>query len=860
MSRYGDDRYYNRGRDGNYPPRDRSRSRDSYSAGRSQGPGPFRGNGGYGRGGGGGGGGGRGGGGRGGRGGGGGGSFAPRPDCMMVKTNYFKIDIDDSKSEWIQYKVSIFKYDKCKGEDKRFIKNDDGTPKREKGAEILCTDSTEMTRRILRKLSDDLRSQRQVELVTDGSGSAYSNAPFFEGKEEEFDVKVKMDCDDDDPDADFSATIMVKVKLLKVGKVNPREQQVSEIDKIRQAMDIICKSALLSVGMKVFGRSPRVFYFPDEMQGRFIDNRSKLGDMFIRESNYTPIVGLMQAVRFCENGNIFFNCDSAVNFANREYAPRRHNNDERVSIPLLQVHPDGRRGEILGIPIDNIHQPITNEAKRAQIQAAFTQIIFHIKYTSQSEDDRQRMKNRGLSDQEISRRLVKLRKNVKMHIEKAKEDDEFPSKGIGKCIIWNASDPNLYSFFYPREGDDKKLVSVNEYYRKKYSIQLRYPCMPIVYCGKLKGWIPVEFLVQAFSKMKDANSDAQKNAVLEYYDRNAGNGNVVNIQNMLKQASRVLERRGLNVSHILSQYNLRLNDNPIEVMAKVLPEPNVNFANEQARLNNGSWNLMGKKFSNPAELSSFAVANLSGKPHLASDFINTFLKVAENHGMSVANCDVQRLIANGRGDITSQEEVRRTIKGAIDNARSFFLSSITLSGLFGDRHVWYSTRVKNANNEGWSDCLVLHHENGDKCGVMLPKIIQHSTHTFMYQRQQQEGRMMVKVKESSQLIDPFDFRYNATLRCNEGKIGSSWQRLTFELTILVDENGRSFPYHLVDELRPKFVIEKYRVECPSFVFIILPKDSSELYGLAKMFCHFHFGVSCQCIVSSKYEGQRNKNQ
>jgi hypothetical protein len=169
---------------------------------------------------------------------------------MMVKTNYFKIEIDDSKSEWMQYKVSIFKLRRCK-EGENPLKNEDGSPKREIGKEILCAESTEMTRRILKKLSDDLRSQRKIELVTDGSGTAFSNVPFFEGKEELFDVNVRTDCDDDDPDAEYSRKMFVKVKLSKVGKVNPREQHVSELEKIRQAMDIICKSALLSVGMKV---------------------------------------------------------------------------------------------------------------------------------------------------------------------------------------------------------------------------------------------------------------------------------------------------------------------------------------------------------------------------------------------------------------------------------------------------------------------------------------------------------------------------------------------------------------------------------------------------------------------------------
>jgi hypothetical protein len=74
----------------------------------------------------------------------------------------------------------------------------------------------------------------------------------------------------------------------------------------------------------------------------------------MQEKFFTPIVGLMQAVRFCENGNVFFNCDSAINFANREFAPQGYKSSVKVSIPLLQVLADGRRGEILGIPIDNL--------------------------------------------------------------------------------------------------------------------------------------------------------------------------------------------------------------------------------------------------------------------------------------------------------------------------------------------------------------------------------------------------------------------------------------------------------------------------------------------------------------------------
>lgn len=205
------------------------------------------------------------------------------------------------------------------------------------------------------------------------------------------------------------------------------------------------------------------------------------------------------------------------------------------------------------------------------------------------------MKKHGFSEEEIERRLVKMMKNKKLMTAVPDEKKDEPTMGIGKCIIWHADDPNLYHFKYGK-GEAEKPVTVAEYFRERYAIRLNYPCMPILCIGK-PGWLPIELLFQAFSKMRDANSDAQKNAVLEYYDRNAGNENVLNVQNLLKQASRALERKGLNLSHVLSQYNLRLSESPIEVMAKVLPEPSVDFANEKARLNNGSWNLMGKKFS-----------------------------------------------------------------------------------------------------------------------------------------------------------------------------------------------------------------------------------------------------------------------
>ena len=65
-----------------------------------------------------------------------------------------------------------------------------------------------------------------------------------------------------------------------------------------------------------------------------------------------PILGLLQAVRFCENGNRFMSCDVGVDFANREFEP---STSERVRLLLV---PDGRNGnqggEICGVRINNV--------------------------------------------------------------------------------------------------------------------------------------------------------------------------------------------------------------------------------------------------------------------------------------------------------------------------------------------------------------------------------------------------------------------------------------------------------------------------------------------------------------------------
>ena len=80
----------------------------------------------------------------------------------------------------------------------------------------------------------------------------------------------------------FTEVGIVPGSLIK-SFLNREKLEVTRMEHARQAMDIINRSALLAIGMKTFGRSPRAFYFgldqqmdllSRNLQGMFQDNVS----------------------------------------------------------------------------------------------------------------------------------------------------------------------------------------------------------------------------------------------------------------------------------------------------------------------------------------------------------------------------------------------------------------------------------------------------------------------------------------------------------------------------------------------------------------------------------------------------------
>ncbi len=467
-----------------------------------------------------------------------------------------------------------------------------------------------------------------------------------------------------------------------------------------------------------------------------------------------PMLGLMQAVRFCESGNDFsyyLNCDTAIDFANRQFEIRSNR-----PIPIL----DRNRGTICGVKV-NLREPIRDKKTQEEIKSLLGRLTFNVEYKTNVPEQIKKWKDKGKSEREIDRMCTQIRKNKTMKIDQEKNCS----------IIWDASDPNLHSFkFKTKKEPDapERTVTVADYFNLRYNVRLNFPHMPMVFIGN-REWFPIEFLFQAFSK-KRAPPDSTKKAVLQYYnDVNAGTNCVTNIKELTDRAMRRLEKLGLNVEKVLSMYNLRMSNDPVKVEARVLDEPKISFANNMSKqINNGSWDLRNVKFYEAAAMNSFVVVDLTGNMGTAREFTNNFLRVASNHGMDVPSMFTDRSDRSGRLDdlILSRPcrgndtgAVGKIIDEAVTRAKHFFIDDS--SNWFKNNGVWFESRVRHPIEGRLCKCLVLPYDGeGKDVPIILTQDEERFTHTVTFEGETHQARPMRKVVCLEAPVDPFHFRYS----------------------------------------------------------------------------------------------------
>ena len=255
---------------------------------------------------------------------------------------------------------------------------------------------------------------------------------------------------------------------------------------------------------------------------------------------------------------------------------------------------------------------------------------------------RQKLLEEGKSESEIADKLKQSRRrNTKVYRNKklmASED-----------LDWGA-DLERQSFEFKMRGapEDQpgEMVTIERYFLLRYKIKLRFPKMPIVHLldGKEEGWFPIEFLFQAWGKVRDTDHNPD---VLKFNDHFASTDRIEHLKDVKMLVDEVKQQSGPELSMLLQQLHLTSSLRPEELTATVLQQPVVTFQGGNDKIpTDGSWNLAGAKFPKPAFLSSFAILDFARNDDRSVAF-ETMFRTMESHGMEMPrNVDVNQAIRN----------------------------------------------------------------------------------------------------------------------------------------------------------------------------------------------------------------------
>ncbi len=184
--------------------------------------------------------------------------------------------------------------------------------------------------------------------------------------------------------------------------------------------------------------------------------------------------------------------------------------------------------------------------------------------------------------------------------------------------------------FTNKEGRELSLV---QYFRETYNITLKYPNLPAVDHGGGKKYVPMELLI------------VEKGHALPPLGLSSEQ-----IQSMIRESAQRPEQRAARVEEIrrdlqlegnaaMREWGVSVAPKMTQTPARILPPPQVTYANKPASVQNGSWNLVKSKFTKSGEpLASWAVLNFSRAPMgEVQNFIGVLVNTLIGLGINVVN-------------------------------------------------------------------------------------------------------------------------------------------------------------------------------------------------------------------------------
>ena len=198
----------------------------------------------------------------------------------------------------------------------------------------------------------------------------------------------------------------------------------------------------------------------------------------------------------------------------------------------------------------------------------------------------------------------------------------------------------------PVLGLQAGFISVEEYFRKKYSINvsLNYPVVNIGAQNKPQ-FLPVEVLkVLSGQPCMRALHPVHTAEMIRVAARKAP----INAKSIAQEAQKMLQLRPTNP--VLEQFGITLGPHLTKVLARVLNAPSLQYKQEK-KVQNAAWNLRDVGFAKPVTIKDWSVLCIkSGQGQQdawANDntlvrWLNMFQQVLKNHGIQIGTPTLTR--------------------------------------------------------------------------------------------------------------------------------------------------------------------------------------------------------------------------
>ena len=226
-------------------------------------------------------------------------------------------------------------------------------------------------------------------------------------------------------------------------------------------------------------------------------------------------------------------------------------------------------------------------------------------------------------------------------LHRGKQGSEDRPKRVDKILDQT---PETYRFEWKnRSTGQTKEVSVKEYFKQQYNVNLNHPYLPLVQVKQGEVY-PMELCIMCRGQQykvklnEDQTSKMIKFAATRPKER--------------KQAIAFgLSQLDWQKDPFLKGYGMKINPNMLETNARILEPPEVQYGKGGSAkpMFSGRWDLRGKIFStpNPIALKSWGVLVLAGSeggdkrkvpsPDNVQAFIQNFLKIYRGHGGRIEN-------------------------------------------------------------------------------------------------------------------------------------------------------------------------------------------------------------------------------